>query len=307
MNFKTRIFLITSLVMAFTVTAMAQSTSQNVSLEIRSGAISIFHTPDNFLFDPTFINTASSTEIYKTLDPAIYENQLVVEDADTTGDDFYITIAISNLASSSSVIPFSNLALVTLAQDASGLDIFTPSTPPADQVDVTAPLYCPSYGDLATYCDNDMDANFLTESTQLYTNDPMQSVNTTTTNIYVDSYFDADPNVNAWKVYYSINEIIEFSDGEKALVTGTTPGPVGSAYITVIRGVLNTTPSAHTIGSGITSHGNTSVQEVIMNGPEPVDPRIGAYSMGFGFKGLIEPVFLPGDYTGTITFTLYIS
>ncbi|MBU1954053.1 hypothetical protein KKH03_03710 [Patescibacteria group bacterium] len=294
-------------VTAFAVTTFAQPLSQELSLSIISGAISIFHTPDNFLFDPTFINTSSSTKIYKTLDPSIYENQLVVEDADVTGDDFYITIAISNLTSSSSVIPFSNLALVTLAQDTSGLDISTPSTPPADQVNVTAPLYCPSYGDLATYCDNDMDANFLTESTQLYTNDPMQSVNTTTTNIYVDSYFDADPNVNAWKVYYSINDIIEFSNGEKALVTSTTPGPVGSAYITVIRGVLNTTPATHAIGSDITSHGNTSVQAVIMDGPEPVVPRIGAYSMGFGFKGLIEPTFLPGSYTGTITFTLYIN
>ncbi|MBU0545631.1 hypothetical protein KKA13_00020 [Patescibacteria group bacterium] len=270
-----------------------------------SGSIYIIDTPENFFFSPTFINNSSTIEIFKSLEPDISNNLLIVGDANTTGQDFNITLTISNLVSTTSVIPFSNISFVTLADDPSGID---PYSQGANMTNLTAPFACTSWtGNLESNCGSDLNLNFLSESPQFFAADPMQQANSTTTKIYVDSYFDADPEVNAWKVYYSINEIIEFSDGEKALVTGTTPGPVGSAYITVIRGILNTAPATHAIGSGITSRGNTSIQEVIMDGPEPIAPRIGAYSMGFGFKGLIEPIFLPSEYTGTITFTLYIT
>ncbi|MBU0660646.1 hypothetical protein KKG22_00535 [Patescibacteria group bacterium] len=284
----------------------AQSQNQTASLTILPGNIFILQTPSDFFFNPVFINTSSTSEIYKTLAPATSTSWLVVQDSDTAGHDFNVTLAITNLVSNTSVIPFSNIAFVTLSLDSGGVDAYSPE---ANMTNLTAPFACTSWsGNLELNCGSDLNLNFLSESPQFFTADPMQPANNTTTNIYVDSY-DSDPDpINViWAVNYGINDIIEFSDGEKALVTGTTPGPVGSAYITVIRGVLNTTPATHAIGSGITSHGNTSVQEVIMDGPEPVDYRIGAYSFGFGFKSLIEPIFLPGDYTGTITFTLYIS
>lgn len=296
--------IVTSFVVISPISARSQN--QNASLTVSSGNIVILQTPDNFLFDPVFIDNSSTYEIHKTLAPTVAGNRLIVDDSDSTGRDFNVTMAISNFVSDTSVIPFSNISFVTLASDAGGIDSYSPG---ADLTDLNTPNTCTAWATNLEYgCASSLNNNYMSESLQSFAVDPAQDVNATNTIINVDSYdSDPDPNNVVWAVRYAVDDIIEFSDGEKALVTSTTPGPSGSAYIIVIRGILNTTPAIHTAGSGIDSHGNTSISEVIMDAPEPADPRIGAYSIGFGFKGLIEPTFPPGTYTGTITYDLNIT
>lgn len=263
---------------------------QIASLSIDSGQISIMHTPEDFSFDTTFI-TSSPAGIFKLLDPAIYENQLIVDDSNTEGLNYYVTLTLSNLISQDDIIPYSNISFVTLSDDTSGVDALPPS-PPAASVNVTAPLDCPWNGNLVADCDGMLESNYLQGAEQFIATDPTSSVTENTDTIYV-----SNPSL------YTYKEVIELSGGEKALITEIAGG--SNSFLKVKRGIMGTTPTSHLAGSGITSYGYDSLQIEIMNGPEPPGGRIGAYSIGFGSKALIDPSFKAGDYTGIITFTLY--
>lgn len=290
---KIRISACTILLLIIPTITFAIEERQNTLLTIVNGYISILHTPENFTFTQTFINN-QPVNLYKTLDPSEYTSLLLVEDADLSGKDFNITLTMGNLNDNENVIPFSNISMVSISNDTAGVDTFLPTSPPANTVDLTAPRNCAWDGDLETNCESLLNLYYFSSTPIFFAADPTIPITSSSNIVYVD-------NISA----YFINEIIEFSDGEKALIKNIIQGTGG--YLIVDRGILNTTPASHGAGSGITSHGSESDQVVIMDGPEPPGGRIGAYSLGFGFKSLIEPFFEPGNYTGTITYSLYIT
>lgn len=292
MNLKIlKSILIGAIIISVPLIVFAQPT-QDASVVIAPGSIFSLDSPDNFSFDPIFTDNLSTISIYKTLDPTIASSLLIIEDADTSGLNFQVTLTMDNMFDGTSIIPFTSLSVVTLASDPWGVDIATTSTHlPISTAGVTAPLACLGWaGNLTADCSTELNLNYLIATTQIFAADPTSPVNATTTTISVGN-----------EANYSYHEIIEFSGGEKALVTDNTSVP---GQITVIREILDTTAASHTTASGITSNGFSSTPVVVLNGVEPLPPRIGGYSVGFGFKELIDPAFKPGDYTGTITLTL---
>jgi hypothetical protein len=268
--------------------------SQTMILNILPGNISIVQTPNNFSFGTTFIDH-TSTELYKTLSPEKLDNQLMVEDADMTGLNFNITVALSNLIdrNRNQIIPFTNLSLITLSEDSSGIDAVTNNTPPANIADISAPINCAWNNDIIINCQDDFDSNNFTGSSIYIANDPSLTVDKTTNIVRVNDLAS-----------YRKDEIIQFSNGEKALITNIILGSGG--YLEVKRGILNTSTATHAAESGITRYFSESEQIVVMEGPEPAVGRIGAYSIGFGFKTILTPEFSAGNYSGTITYSLIL-
>lgn len=291
-------------VLAVTPVVRAQGQPQEASLELTPGSTYHRFVPENFGIGPIFIDKAQTeTIIYKTLPPGLTEedltptnivtntmpNQFVLEDAQ--GAEFNVTLHISNLIDGNKVIPFEQISLVTLANDPSGLDSFNTNTPPADTVGVSAPVRCLGWSstttDLQSACPELAGNYFLTNSPTAHPSDPQTDIGETQTVITVNPAPE-----------YKLNEIIEFASGEKALITLVSPD---NSQITVRRGMLGTTASPQTAGTGITGYGPSSKSVTIMEGL-PFPSRIGSYSVGFGFLlKVISSSFEPGNYSGIIT------
>ncbi len=277
--------------------------SQEASLNIGPGNQRIMYIPENFSFNPIFFDPLASTATpsYKTLPPGlmfqdltpaqqngfIMPNQIAIEDA--TGEPFNIHLSFSNLIDGDKIVPFTDISMVTLAEDSSGIDIFTANSPPATTVDISAPVACPDWNNnIQTNCTVEFNDNAFTPDTTVHANDPINIIDESTTIIPVDP-----------GTVYSINSIIEFSDGEKALIKEIAPN---NSTITVRRGILGTTAATHFAASGIECLGPNSTSVSIIDGNE-YDGRIGAYTVGFGFRLMVQPHFEPGEYTGLITIT----
>jgi hypothetical protein len=113
-------------------------------------------------------------------------------------------------------------------------------------------------------------------------------------------------NSNAFQVGDIIRLIPEFSrlpSYELALVK-EIPSPT---EIKLTRGIHGTTSLSHNSTSVIRNLGPESLEQDLVISTEPEQPRAAIYSLGFGFQMLLEPQLhlTPGNYNGTITFTLY--
>lgn len=280
-------------IFSFSSLTTLAATTQEATLIILNGNIILLKIPSTVRFDPIFVDNQNSYELFKSLPPDNYDSLLVVEDSDSEGKNFNITLAMSNLIENNNVIPFTNISLVSLSNDPSGVDTFVPTSPPASTVGVSAPLACYWTGNLEQDCATNLNNNYFSDAPHMFPTDPVNNINSTTNNIYVNDLSN-----------YFENEIIEFDNGEKALITNVIQGTGG--YLEVARGILGTTATSHAAGSGITNFGNESDQVVIIEAPEPPTGRIGAYSLGFGYKSLVEPDFKAGNYSGIITYSLYI-
>lgn len=290
------------------LTARAQTSNQESTLTLTPGGLSALFSPENFSLDPIFVDPLSptATPTFKTFAPSLTEEtltpeqqsgdtlpgQFVVEDA--AGTTFEAQIHFSNLVDNDKVIPFTAFSIVTLANDPLGIDPFNNNTPPASTVGVTAPIACLGWNnDIQANCSTQFDANALTVDSDPNLNhllDPVDPVLDTN-----ETYINVNP-----AQPYSTNAIIEFSDGEKALILEKAPD---NSWLRVKRGVLGTTATTHPAGSGIVCHGHSAVPVTIISGNANPD-RIGSYTVGFGLRLMIEPYFEPGNYTGTITFDI---
>lgn len=278
---------------------------QEAALSIDPGNQSIIYIPENFSFGPSFFDplATTATPTYKTLPPGlmfqdltpaqqsgpIIPNQIAIEDA--TGEPFEIHLSFSNLIDGDKIVPFTDISMVTLAEDPSGIDIFTAGSPSATTVDISAPVACLGWNNnIQTNCSVEFNGNIFTpETPTTHENDPINDINESVTIIPVNT-----------GLLYSINSIIEFSDGEKALVTEIAPD---NSTITVRRGILGTTATPHSTASGIACLGPNSASISIIDGAEHLG-RIGAYTIGFGFRLMVQPHFEQGNYSGSITITL---
>lgn len=291
--------LITSAIalMASPMMLMAQgSDSSTAELTISAGSIT-YTTPDDFSFDPIFLPPSGNPDfyIYKTLLPLTTGQIIEVEDADDGNFDFNVTMSLSNFTNTStgSVIPFTSFAALTIADNTTdGVDASSGS-PPAGTANVTAPWSCDwdgQSGTLETNCGADLDFAGFTGSGPTIASDPTSAITDTDTVIPVNS-----------STSYSAGDVLEFNSGEYGVVASI----IGPNQIEVNRGASGTNPSPQASGSGITNMHTQSGQVTILVGPEPVGGRIGAYSVGLGIRGLLEPQYLDaGSYTGQITFTL---
>jgi len=276
---------------------LSAQSEQKASINILPGYITM-NTPSSFSFDRTFLPKAGdpSLYLYKILTPNIESSKLTVKDADSSGQNFHVTMSLSNLFTSNQILPFTNFSTTTLAIDTiNNIDVNS-SGLPFPTANITAPIACSwdgLNGTLDDNCSTELNSNTLVGNITPIAIDPTTNITNSTNLIPVSN-----------STQYTIDEIIIFSDGEKALITQIDPG-----ILHVERGILGTTASEHTPASGIIPVGPESQQLDIMVGPEPPGGRIGAYSLGFGFRSLIDPAeeIQAGDYSGHITFTLYIT
>ena len=267
------------------------SENQTASFTLTGGIIQLI-SPDDFAFSPIFLpNTAGGTlHAYKTLFPETTGNIVEVQDADNGNLNFKATMSITNFSSGAGVIPFTSFAILTLATNT--VDGVDGPDPAINQV--TAPWGCPwntQSGTLSANCDSIFDTSGFTGTGPVLLSDPGAPILETDTIIPVRSSGD-----------YAAGDVIRFNSGEYGVVT-SIPGP---AEIEVVRGVSGSTAAPQAAFSTITNMGQSSSQIDIIVAPEPVGGRIGAYSVGFGIRTLLEEkVQDPGAYSGQITFTLY--
>jgi len=155
MKKKNILIIFVLLTLPFTVNATLQTTS-HLQLRIIAG-IDIL-TPDSLTFPSTFIQ---EEETYTTAAfiPDVEENTIVVNDYRFNGE-FNVTLQVENFKKRDSSIPYSNIAIVTLANasqpdtvDTKGFNI----PPGTDSQTVQSPLDCDwdFVSPLKEYCENE--------------------------------------------------------------------------------------------------------------------------------------------------------
>jgi len=296
----------------------AQTT--DASVKIKSGPIYI-QPPASIDLNNWFIPQQNTNPyfIYKTLSPDTVPSQLRINDSDTSGTPFKVTVNISNLVSNNdpaSVIPFSNFSIVTIAKNYSqNVD----SLLDTDYNIIAVPSACQWRGmDIGNICTDVFDEHHLAGETTLIASDPTEILTT-----------DSDTMEVQDSSSYQVGDVIEFMDkypveratipktgfnealnqntdllNEKALVSEI----ISDRLIGIKRGISNTFPKNHQIYGGITNHEQQSLQQDIFISNETTDHTFAnIYSMGFGIRTLLEPQLdlIPGQYSGTITYSLY--
>lgn len=284
--------------MANPMMLMAQgSDNSTAELQIFDGVISIT-SPDDFSFDTTFLPASGSPDfnIYKTLTPITPGQVLRADDADDGNFNFKVSMSLTNFTNTitGNVIPFTNFAALTVANNTiDGVDT-EPGSPSAGSVNVTAPWSCAwdgQTGSPAANCDADLDVSHFTGNGPLINLDPTSPITDTDTLIPVGD-----------SSLYVQGDVIRLDSNEYALVTAIN----SPTQIEIQRGVSGTTPAGQGANSGILNIGSESSDIDILVAPEPVGGRIGGYSVGFVIRGLLEPSYLEaGAYSGQITYTLY--
>jgi len=297
---KTKIIsaiLITLLASFSLATYVFAQANQTASVSITSGNITMT-LPDTINFERTFLPTGTSTKkINEVLNPANPNERIEVQDMDSIGTNFNVTMSISNLIDTDKVLPFTDFSLVTLATDTADNVDEQGISPNSSTVQVDAPNSCTwdaQNGTLEDNCSTELDTNTLLSQNALNPTDPSLPLTATETTLTVND-----------STFYAPNEIIIFNNGEKALIIEQS----GTNTFTIRRGILGTNATSHTASEGITTTGTSSAQITLLTGPEPVSPRVGVYSVGLGVRATLNAIekIEEGSYAGTITFSLILS
>lgn len=258
---------------------MAQGNdSSSAELRIFSGIISVT-APNNFAFSTIFLPPTSdpSFNIYKTLLPLTPGQVIRADDADDGTFNFKVTMSMSNFNNtvSGGIIPFTNFAALTLANNTvDGIDA-EPGSLPLPAANITAPWSCAwngQTGTLGTNCDADFNTAAFTGNGPLLVTDPTIAINDTDTLItvtdsrnYEGQIYGTDPQapINDTNTSipvtnfcnYEINDVLHFNSGEYAIVTNvpipTLVNPCGPQSIEVSRAARGSIAASQGAGSGI--------------------------------------------------------
>lgn len=271
--------------------ALGQTASQTGSLTISSLDIVPLGEPNSFSFESAFIpNQPGTINLYHTLNPSNPAETFRLEDPDA-GGRFDLTMSMTDLnpvSGGDDVIRFTNIALVSLSESLTE-EVDGPPTnnpPGAPLGDFFVPLYCnwdpltiPNMWDA---CDGIM-FNFIEPAagTTNLTND----INPGNATIDVaDASQLTNPNTSPHSIVIE-GDIIDYTGKNVNQLTGVT-------------GI----DAPHPNGTPITQYARSSVDQTIISNTNPANT--GVYSVGFGLRLAINQTIVPGDYSGTITFTL---